>query len=262
LARRHHKPFSLKPIGGDLALYLATQRKPFRNYLLNALCAVDGILAQTRHLQEALTQLGCINTYYVPGFRPLLQVSPLQNRNSEELRLIFLSQIHHEKGPLILLEALRLLAQEDNTKVTCDFYGPILEEDRKEFFRRLKATPDTRYCGVAKVGTASSLIAAYDALALPTYFIGEGHPGVIIEAMQVGVPVISTQHRAIPELITHGENGLLVPVQDSHALADAIKRIALDHSLRERMGKANYHRGQKFRADVVVPRMLEIIFPE
>jgi len=78
--------------------------------------------------------------------------------------------------------------------------------------------------------------------------------------MQAGVPVISTRHRAIPELITDGENGLLVPVQDSRALAEAIKRIALDFSLRERMGQANFHRGQEFRPDVVVPQMLDIIF--
>jgi glycosyltransferase involved in cell wall biosynthesis len=259
LARWHHKPFYLKPVGGALDLYLVAQRKPFRNYLLNVLRAVDGVLAQTRQLQAALTQLGCSNTYYVPGCRPPPQVPLAQNRNLEELRLIFLTRIQRQKGSLILLEALRLLAQENSTKVTCDFYGPILE-DREEFLHRLEATPGAHYCGVMQAGTTCDLIAAYDVLVLPTYYATEGHPGVIIEAMQAGVPVISTQHRAIPELITHGENGFLAPIRDSHTLAEMIKRIALDRSLRERMGKANYRRGEEFRADVVVPQMLDIIF--
>lgn len=262
LARWHHKPFYIKPIGGDLDLCLAARRKPFRKCLLNVLCSVDGVLAQTRHLQAALTQLGCTNTYCVPGYRSLPRDMPPPNRGSEELRLVFLSQIMREKGPLILLEALRILALEDDGKVTCDFYGPVYEEDREEFLRQLEATPGARYCGVVEVGTGSRLIASYDALVLPTYFVREGHPGVIIEAMQAGVPVISTQHRAIPELITDGENGFLVPIRDSHTLAKMIRQIASDRRLREQMGRANHRRGQEFRSDVVVPQMLEIIFPE
>jgi glycosyltransferase involved in cell wall biosynthesis len=85
---------------------------------------------------------------------------------------------------------------------------------------------------------------------------------VIIEAMQAGVPVISTMHRASPELITHGENGLLVPIQDSQALAEAIKQIALDVPLRKRMGEASCMKGQWFRTEAVMPRMLKIIFKE
>jgi glycosyltransferase involved in cell wall biosynthesis len=262
LARPYHIPFYLKPLGGDLGLYLRVQKRPIRSYMLMVLRAASGVLVQTRQVQAALAQLGCTNTFYVPGYRPLPQAISSPTKDSEELRLIFLSQIVREKGPLVVLEALRAVALEGNAKVTCDFYGPILEEDRKEFIRQLEATPGARYCGTAEVGAASRLIAMYDALVFPTYFIGEGHPGVIIEAMQAGVPVISTQHQAIPELISDSENGFLVPVHDSHALAEAMKRIALDRPLRKRMGAANYLRGQGFRADVVVPQMLEIIFPE
>jgi glycosyltransferase involved in cell wall biosynthesis len=69
-------------------------------------------------------------------------------------------------------------------------------------------------------------------------------------------------HRAIPELITHGENGLLVPIQDSQALAEAIKQMALDAPLRKRMGEANYMKGQGFRTEAVVPTILKLIFKE
>jgi glycosyltransferase involved in cell wall biosynthesis len=78
--------------------------------------------------------------------------------------------------------------------------------------------------------------------------------------MMAGVPVISTRHGSIPDLIAHGENGLLVPVRDSRALAEAITQIALDHNQRKRMGEANFARGHEFRTDVVVPKMLGIMF--
>ena len=99
-------------------------------------------------------------------------------------------------------------------------------------------------------------------LVLPTYFVSEGHPGAIIEAMQAGVPVISTQHRAIPELITNGQNGFLIPPHNSEKLAAAIQKLVLSPSLQERMSEANRLKAQMFRSDVVVPKILEYIFQD
>jgi len=260
IARLYGRPFYLKPIGGDLDLYLNTKSKLMQRYLISILKMMDGILPQTQQLQTVLYKLGCNNAHYIPGCRYSGLGVRRQTDVSEVFRLIFLSQIKREKGSLVLLKALRLIAKESNIGVTCDFYGPIYEEGQQEFHAELERTPGARYCGVAEVGIASSLIGAYDTLVLPTYFKSEGHPGVIIEAMQAGVPVISTLHRAIPELITHGENGLLVPTQDSQMLAEAIKQMALDAPLRKRMGEANYRKGQRFRTETVVPTMLKLIF--
>jgi glycosyltransferase involved in cell wall biosynthesis len=79
--------------------------------------------------------------------------------------------------------------------------------------------------------------------------------------MHAGVPIISTQIRTIPELVTQGENGILVPARNSPALAEAIKQIALDRPLREKMGQTNFLRGYEFRSDVVVAQMLNIMLP-
>ncbi len=262
LARGLHKSFFLKPVGGDLDLYLADRKRLHREYLLRILGAADGILAQTKLLQAALSGWGCTNARYLPGCRTQTSMNQPHCEKQEELRLVFLSHIHRDKGPLLLLEALQLLAHERHLGVSCDFFGPIHDEIREEFLYGLEATPNTRYCGVVEAGAGSNVIAAYDALVLPTRFLCEGHPGVIIEAMHAGVPVISTQHRAIPELVSDGENGILVPVGDSYALADAIAKMAQDEPLRRRMGQANYCRGRQFSTEVIVAQMLKIIFPE
>jgi glycosyltransferase involved in cell wall biosynthesis len=260
-ARLHKKPFFIKPVGGDLDLYLFDKRKLFRKYLLRVLRAVDGILAQTQLLQSTLRKFGCSNAYYIPGCRSVSCISEQKDRNGDEFRLIYLAHIIREKGPIILLEALRLVAKERDVNIFCDFYGPIHDEIRKEFIGKLKATPNARYCGVADAGSGSQLIAGYDVLVHPTYFICEGHPGVIIEAMHAKVPVISTQHRSIPELINDGRNGILVPTRDIQALANAIIKLEKDRFLVNRMGLANYQKGEEFRTGVVVERMLKIIFP-
>lgn len=261
LAHWYHKPLFFR-VFGAIDLELKRQQPLRRNYSLMTLNRLKGLLVETQQVQTALTQMGCPNIYYVPAYRPMPELPRPQTNSSTTLHLIFLSHIRREKGPFILLEALRLLAQEPNLNVTCDFYGPIFDDERTEFLQQLEMTPDATYVGLVEVGAASSIIARYDALVLPTYFVDEGQPGTLVEAMHVGVPIISTNFRAIPELVTHGENGLLIPAQDSTALAEAIKCLALDSPLRERMGAANYRRGQAFRADVVVSQILGIIFPQ
>lgn len=262
IARLFHKPFYLKPVGAGLDLFINAQKKLFREYLLYVLRHTDGILTQTRLLKDDLGKLGCTKVYYLPGCRPLPAITPAPKRDSSEFRMIFLGHITRLKGPLILLDALKIVSEMSEEQVACDFYGPIHDEIRDEFLNGLKSIPSARYCGVAEAGTGPQLIAQYDALVLPTYYDTEGHPGVLIEAMYAGVPVISTQIRTIPELITNGINGLLVPTQNSQHLAEAIHLLAEHPQLREKMGEANRLKGWEFRADAVVAQLLKIIFPD
>ena len=175
--------------------------------------------------------------------------------------MIFLGHVTRFKGPLVLLDALRNVEKSCGGKVTCDFFGPIIDEVRDDFMDGLKTSPNAKYRGVAEPGTGANLISQYDALVLPTYFATEGHPGVLIEAMHAGVPVITTQVRTLHELVTDGVNGFLVPIRDSRVLADAIIKLAADPTLRTNMGEANRRKGQEFRADIVVAQLLQIVFP-
>ena len=87
---------------------------------------------QTRQLQQTLARLGCANTHYVPGYRTAPELE-INRGKSSGLRYIFLSQIRREKGPFVLLEALRSVARSGASDIRCDFYGPIFDEDKEEF---------------------------------------------------------------------------------------------------------------------------------
>jgi len=261
VARLFRKPFYLKPVGAGLDLFIKAQKKIFREYLLSVLRTTNGILTQTRLLKDDLKRLGVTNTYYLPGCRPLHPIYPVESEGMDGFRVIFLGHITRRKGPLLLLDALKFLSQVCGQQVICDFYGPIHDEIHDEFLQKLASVPGAHYCGVVKPGLGPQLISQYDALVLPTYYDTEGHPGVLIEAMHAGVPVVSTRIRTFPELITNGLNGFLVPPQNSHALAEAIHILALEPALREKMGQANYRKGLEFRAETVVAEMLKIVFP-
>ena len=261
IAKLSHKPFFLKPVGAGLDLFINAQNKILRNYLLFVLRAMDGILTQTKLLKDDLNKMGCANAEYLPGCRPFLSIASSEAKAPMEFRMIYLGHITRLKGLLVLFDALKLVSSTCDRPVRCDFYGPIHDDIHDEFMMGLELNPNTRYCGVAEAGTGPQLIAQYDALVLPTYYDTEGHPGVLIEAMHAGVPVISTRVRTFPELITHGVNGFLVPTEDSHALAESIRLFAVDPALRKKMGQANHLKGLEFRAEAVVAQMLKIVFP-
>jgi glycosyltransferase involved in cell wall biosynthesis len=63
-------------------------------------------------------------------------------------------------------------------------------------------------------------------------------PNSALEALAAGVPVVATAHGGLPEIVRDGETGLLVPPNDAPALATALRRLADDPPLRERMGAA------------------------
>lgn len=66
----------------------------------------------------------------------------------------------------------------------------------------------------------------------------DGIPNVLVEAMAMEMPVISTDISGIPELIKHQVNGLLVAEKDPPAMADAIELLLGDAALRQRLGRA------------------------
>ena len=77
---------------------------------------------------------------------------------------------------------------------------------------------------------------ALDVFALPSY-ANEGVPQALMQAMGVGVPVISTPVGSIDELVRHEETGLLVPPQDPDALRAAIERLLAEPELAQRLAR-------------------------
>jgi colanic acid/amylovoran biosynthesis glycosyltransferase len=69
----------------------------------------------------------------------------------------------------------------------------------------------------------------------------EGIPGVIMEAFTQGLPVVSTYHAGIPEVVKDGESGFLVPERDVDALVERLERLIEDPELRLIMGRNGRH---------------------
>ncbi len=111
---------------------------------------------------------------------------------------------------------------------------------------------------VGHVEDMPALMANVDVMALPTTY-GEGVPKSLIEGAACGLALIATDAPGCREIISHDVNGLLVPVRDSAALAEAIIRLYQDRELALRLGKAAYENSTKnFDVQMVNARTLDV----
>jgi glycosyltransferase involved in cell wall biosynthesis len=169
-----------------------------------------------------------------------LRVFPPQAHTSSARPLILtVARLVEKKGLPYLLDACRILKNQ-GYDFTCRIVGdgelrPVLEER----IRDLELSDTVELSGAE---THERVIETYQQatmFALPC-IVGEngdrdGIPNVLVEALYMGVPVVSTPISGIPELLTDEENGLLVPSRNSSALAVSMARLLDDGLLRRRL---------------------------
>ena len=136
------------------------------------------------------------------------------------VRILFLSNLIESKGVGVLLEACAQLKR-NGKKFMCDFVGAegdISATAFQQALLRLDLTGVVRYLGRRQGVEKNAVFLAADIFCLPTFY--ECLPLVLIEAMQYSLPVVSCPEGGIPDLVTEGETGFLVPQRDAAALAD------------------------------------------
>lgn len=112
-----------------------------------------------------------------------------------------------------------------------------------------------RLAGV--VEKAASLLKAFDLFAMPSLM--EALPFALLEAMAAGLPAVASSAWGIPEVLVHGETGLLFPPGDVGALREAIEALLVDRDLRARMGQRAAHVvSEKFSLDAMVRETVDV----
>jgi glycosyltransferase involved in cell wall biosynthesis len=149
----------------------------------------------------------------------------------------FVGRLVQEKGILDLLDAAKkVLTTIPNAQFL--IVGPYDEEKpdalRPDVAARYGVSKQCHFLGMRH--DMPELYALMDVLVLPSY--REGFPRAPMEASAMGVPAVVTDIRGCREAVEHGVNGLLFPVGDSEALADAVLQLLRDDERRKAMGAA------------------------
>jgi glycosyltransferase involved in cell wall biosynthesis len=90
---------------------------------------------------------------------------------------------------------------------------------------------------VGHIDDMSELLKSIDIMVLPSFY-REGIPRSLMEAAAAGIPIITTDTPGCREIVKDGLNGILIPAQDSNALAEALRCLIDDPKLASSMGKA------------------------
>lgn len=197
------------------------------------------------HLQQLIGKSD--NIHWFPNVRKASTIR--KNPSDFHGRCVFMSHINKEKGIEDLIAVSKLLP----SNYTLDIYGEIKEDKYRNInFNESGIT----YHGVVSSEQVLKTLVEYDLLLLPSY--REGYPGIIIEAMSVGIPYVSTYAGGIPEIVEDGYNGRLVIPGDVDAIKQAILSInATNYS--QYSGNALKKFEEEFESDKTNKRILEII---
>lgn len=143
---------------------------------------------------------------------------------SRELRVLYAGRIHRTKGVAVLLESARRLHRAPGNAgsfhVTVVGTGPEEAELRAEF----GAEPWCTFTGFVSQADLSNIMLNSDVLCVPSVWF-ENSPGVLIQALGLGLPVLGSNIGGIPELVEHGRNGLVLPPNDVEAWRSALEDL-------------------------------------
>lgn len=154
--------------------------------------------------------------YWFPNCR---KPSKLTFEPDFKRRFVFVSRMEEEKG----VDHFVSVADTLPDGYIIHLYGPLIDEKygNPDYFRGRKA----EYCGALKTEGVLSTLKEYDVLVLPSHWKAEGYPGILVEAMSLGLPIIATRIGGIPEMVKDGVNGFLVEPHDEDGLRQAILSI-------------------------------------
>jgi glycosyltransferase involved in cell wall biosynthesis len=125
------------------------------------------------------------------------------------------------------------------------------ERELKAAAEELGVAPAVRFLGMRD--DVPDLLPGFDTFVLSS--LHEGLSIALVEALAAGVPVVATRVGGIPELIIHGEYGLLVPPHDPDALAAAMEGLARNDRARQRLAAAGPVRAADFGIQPAADRL-------
>ena len=154
----------------------------------------------------------------------------------DPFEILCVGRLTPAKGQHLLIDAVERLAKAGG-RVRLRLVGGGPDEAALREHAAQSAFPEcVVFEGAVNQDRIRTFFAAADLFCLPSF--AEGVPVVLMEAMAMEIPCVTTHITGIPELIRNGIDGLLVAPSDLDALAGALARLICDAGLRERMGKS------------------------
>lgn len=233
-----------------------------RNHILKCLVTgilinVDAVLLLSMEEVEDFRHFFSGNHYFLVD-NPYKSCEPMHQRlnNKDVFNILFVGRMVDEKGIFNLLDAVALLKNTHKIKIIFAGDGPHRECFKKRV-SELGLESIVESLGYQVKDGLTSLYKEADLFVLPSW--REGFPFVLVEALDFGLPIVTTRIRGAIDRLVEGENCLFVEPQDVNGLAKAIEQLLFDADLRERMSQNNKQKVKEYAPDAVVRKYYEIL---
>lgn len=250
------KTFVLTLHGGNLPMFAARNPGRVRNLLKNA----AAVTAPSSYLQKAM-QPYRQDILLLPNPLDISHYS-FRMRAAPAPRLVWLRAFHHIYNPSLAPRVLALLANEF-PDINLTMFGPDKMDGSFELTRKTAhdmgvqdrigfpgAVPKERVPEVLQTGD----------IFLNTTNV-DNTPVSVLEAMACGLCVVTTNVGGLPDLLEDGVDALLVPPDDSQAMANAIRRLLIEPGLAEKLSVNARRKVEGFDWSVILPQW-ERLFTE
>lgn len=189
----------------------------------------DGLAAD----RVAAFPIGLDVEYFSPA-RPVRDLRKELELPPDQRLVGLISYLRDYKGHAYFVEAAaRVLKQHQRVTFLIVGEGPE-ERNIRAQIERLGLTSDVRMLGFRD--DLLDIFRSLTMFVIPT-IEGDTIPQVLMQALAIGLPVISTTTGSIPDVVKDGESGLIVPPRNADALADRIGRLLSDPALCEKLGR-------------------------
>lgn len=216
----------LLPAGGKFHNELNQIPKYVKLFYLTNLKFFSKIIVETSSLKIGLGKLG-IKCSKLPNPRKLIEVKK-KNINVNKIKVYFISSIKKEKGIIDAMQAIEILYSL-GYNVELVIHGRIMRGFDMEFNNTLDKSPNCSFKGgLANENVISTLSKEADFLLLPTYYPGEGLPGVLVESTIAEVPFLVTKIDGLDDYFIDNESMLVIDKKSPSHIAKQLENLIND----------------------------------
>lgn len=244
LCRKWQLPYFLILHGGNLPTRLEKNPRISTNLFKQAKLSI----APSRYLFEKFQQAGFKNIKYIPNFI-FLKNYQFELRKNLEPKLLWVRAFDAIYNPILAIKVLKELLKEYPEAELC-MVGPKKDHTYTECVNYAeKHKLPVKFTGKLKKREWLELSADYDIFLNTTNI--DNAPVSIVEAMALGLPIVSTKVGGIPYLLQHKKTAFLVPPAKEKAMVKAVKNLLQNPASAERMAKNGRKEAGAFSWEIV-----------
>lgn len=226
--------------GGGFKLYFESTNKFMKKSIKKTFSKVDKAIVLSSSLRSMFDSIvseekiciveNCVDNLVYPN-SVTIENKIKEIVEKKTINVIFLSNMILSKGYFDILKAANILNEINDSNIFQFYFAGAFpsEEEKKDFYQYIdkkQLKSKVKHLGTVEGEKKNDFLKQGDIFVLPTYFPPEGQPISILEAMAYAMPIITTSHGGISDVIVESINGLYVEKKNPTDLAYSLIELA------------------------------------